>query len=1458
MSFHVPGEELDFTIYGDANTNQLQLSPSQHRLLQRQRFDLAVIQDLDDEGGHNLTGYHSGIFDATLERKAHRESRKRQTSVAFVNVPRISLVNVESSHQQQQQLQQQKSRKASRPESMKIDTSVETIHGSDPRLSQTNALVHKPHSPQQQQSKQSRSCSLSKQSQSFPNLDLNPCPVTDQMDNDNENHTPAMSAISVVESGDNSPSQIPCSDSPSKCPLPRYHLLSTLSPPSQKHYTPKVDCPSDNEENKKRNLEMVVQGLEVTQHNLRVDFPQDGLAHAPQEEMEEPIHATALRPPIARSATIISTTSSNGRLRLTHRLSYLAHLQDLDADDEDDVVSSVITPVDPNTLFQQQQQQQPTPASLSAISTFVFTSAKIGPASAPVIPSVSMAPMFSTRRTSLPAKQSVSPLPPPPPKHGMPLNSVGLSHKPSLPQSSHQSATTPSIPKLYKRLLRVFKPPTESSDSDNGGNTQSTQLPPGLSSNDHNHIDLPSIPGCNQSVRNSTGRSISKSAPTSKRPSLSNAPPVSPPIVLPSLAEIANTAENVPPHKVPESTSNIAGSGGGFRAKFLRKLRSSPNLHATVYSVSTNSVPSSQVDLAKLDISLANLQAINGNRGVADQPPSPYSPLPSDFEHDLSCPAGQKMMERRAAGRPRSATTSRVPPPMPTLQSKYGTPGRELGAGTQAQVMLLRVKSSKRLRAHKNKNTSSPVSQPHIHYQQQQNLPPHTRGAFSPVNQEAGVSNDAFLTPYPRTGTLITTTEDEVTPEQREAYRKRLLRRNSTGGLSMTYEGGLIYAIKKFRPPRTTETHRQFLKKVCAEFCISTSMDHENIIRTLDLVRDQPGQELVDDDDIYSQSVRHKRQHCQRHSAFHSGCDMDDGDKSDNGYVRTEQHRREEARECNCPRNRHRRTQSIKSTRTLYTHGSNLPPVSPTSCSSLSNKHRPIARKSVISKPQRKRSIDITSNRHSIVRNLDRPPTPQSIQEKTGSRRQRHFNHWKSNARQFVSPPSSSSASVGSNAHALSIIWKKKQQYEQVVRKKEVLKLKQQKEREKQHAKQLKMDQFPEYCMVMEFAAGGDLFNLLTKSHPPISLHEKHCLWRQLLNGVQYMHSMGVAHRDLKPENILIDGTGRILKITDFGIANVFKSVGDPIPLPCRGIIGSEPYIAPEEFYQEEYDPRAVDVWACGIIFYVMYYAAMPWARADRKKDARFNRYINDIMSHRHTETQRRLHYERRQLHQKNSYDRQSCGSNGSASTRSGSDAWNHPHEVSHLRQYPPYNPNAETSSITSSRSGSPTSPRGCITARGDSTSETPQSSLNSSPISFKPLSPTSEALASSAGSTAFNPLGMSVVPPTVYNTFGYNGFIGGHEFIDRIETPGCRRVLYAILEPDARKRITIDQVIADEWISRIRYCTDNHAAQEEQMRLVFGAESQNMNEGEKGRYLSLPNGQPHHRHVLPKKVKTI
>ncbi|KAF9366853.1 hypothetical protein BGX34_003953 [Mortierella sp. NVP85] len=642
---------------------------------------------------------------------------------------------------------------------------------------------------------------------------------------------------------------------------------------------------------------------------------------------------------------------------------------------------------------------------------------------------------------------------------------------------------------------------------------------------------------------------------------------------------------------------------------------------------------------------------------------------------------------------------------MPTLQSKYGTPGRELGAGTQAQVMLLRVKSSKHLRGTQRKDANK-----YWQNLQQSSKDELALGDYS--------HSDDLLSPHSRSGNFKTTTEDEVTPSQREAYRKRLLHRTSTGGISTTGNGGLIYAIKKFRPPKETETHRQYLKKVCAEFCISTSMDHENIIRTIDLVRDHPGQDPVENEDAEEDS--HKDDH----------------------------------RDCNCSKEHHHRISASMGTE--------------------AQRHRSILRKSVVFRPQQNQSVDtLSSSSKRTLGEHGHPYNPSPSGQICQHGRQMEHPRYQDHVDRVVSVGLSQSTATAK---------KKKQQAEQELRQKEVQRLKQQRQREKQQAEQWRLDQFPEYCMVMEFAAGGDLFNLLTSSHP-ISLHEKHCLWRQLVNGVQYMHSIGVAHRDLKPENILLDGTGRILKITDFGIANVFKSVGDPIPLPCHGIIGSEPYIAPEEFYQDEYDPRAVDVWACGIIFYVMYYSAMPWARADRKKDARFARFINDIMVHRQVEPQRRQRYERRKLQHgrsSNSFPAP-IGLNGVGPNQHTEYVCDNRHQLHNNTQ----------------SSGSPTRQEGSA----------------------------------------------------VYNTYAYNNHIGGHGFIDRIESPGCRRVLYGILEPDARKRLTIDQVVNDEWVARIRYCTDCVTKQEQQV-MMFGEKSVLAPHN----YLQLPSGQLHHQHTIPKK----
>ena len=126
---------------------------------------------------------------------------------------------------------------------------------------------------------------------------------------------------------------------------------------------------------------------------------------------------------------------------------------------------------------------------------------------------------------------------------------------------------------------------------------------------------------------------------------------------------------------------------------------------------------------------------------------------------------------------------------------------------------------------------------------------------------------------------------------------------------------------------------------------------------------------------------------------------------------------------------------------------------------------------------------------------------------------------------------------------------------------------------------------------VMEYCAGGDLFAAIQGGM--LGADEINCCFRQLVEGVHYLHSLGIAHRDLKPENLLIDNRGHI-KITDFGVSDTFTSV-DARLRKFRGACGSSPYIAPEEFLGEEYDARMVDVWAIGIIYYAMVYHTVPW-----------------------------------------------------------------------------------------------------------------------------------------------------------------------------------------------------------------------------------------------------------------------
>ena len=124
--------------------------------------------------------------------------------------------------------------------------------------------------------------------------------------------------------------------------------------------------------------------------------------------------------------------------------------------------------------------------------------------------------------------------------------------------------------------------------------------------------------------------------------------------------------------------------------------------------------------------------------------------------------------------------------------------------------------------------------------------------------------------------------------------------------------------------------------------------------------------------------------------------------------------------------------------------------------------------------------------------------------------------------------------------------------------------------------------------IIMEYISGGNLQNFVKKRR---KLSEKMAkiLFRQIIQGIKYIHSRGIVHRDIKLENILLD-LNNIIKICDFGVGKLVK----PNTI-LKGQCGTPVYMAPEIIKGEGYHGFPVDIWSAGVALYIMLSGSLPF-----------------------------------------------------------------------------------------------------------------------------------------------------------------------------------------------------------------------------------------------------------------------
>lgn len=118
-------------------------------------------------------------------------------------------------------------------------------------------------------------------------------------------------------------------------------------------------------------------------------------------------------------------------------------------------------------------------------------------------------------------------------------------------------------------------------------------------------------------------------------------------------------------------------------------------------------------------------------------------------------------------------------------------------------------------------------------------------------------------------------------------------------------------------------------------------------------------------------------------------------------------------------------------------------------------------------------------------------------------------------------------------------------------------------------------------CIVMEYAAGGDLWTQITEAEGHHFPEHQIIQWvREMAAALEYIHSIHILHRDIKSQNMFLDAQGHV-KLGDFGIAKILSNTDDF----AQTIVGSPFYLSPEICHGTQYDAKT-DIWSLGCVIY--------------------------------------------------------------------------------------------------------------------------------------------------------------------------------------------------------------------------------------------------------------------------------